>query len=152
MKTLFETHLLGELLLLLQLLLLATQIGVHGLVGLNLTLLARNIVLRLTLRLLCVDEFRVCVVLGITSRLRTNKGLAANRLLELAETLLRSLRHEVGHTILRQKLAEVAQIDLQHPAEFPELVLLLGLAIDIEVADAATDSDLHCDYTALSLQ
>lgn len=105
-------HLLGELLLLLQFLLLTTQIGVHRLIGLDLTLLARDIVLRLTLGLLRVDELCVCVVLHITRRRQTNKGFASDRLLELTETLLWSLRHEVGHTILRQKLAEVAQINL----------------------------------------
>ena len=107
-----RNHLLGELLLLLQLLLLATQIGVHRLVGLDLPLLARDIILRLTLGLLRVDELCVCVILRITPHHRTNKGLASNRLLELTKTLLWSLRHEVGHAILRQKLAEVAQIDL----------------------------------------
>jgi len=107
-----RNHLLGELLLLLQFLLLATQIGVHRLIGLDLTLLARDIVLRLTLGLLRVDELCVCVVLHITRRRQTNKGFASDRLLELTETLLWSLRHEVGHTILRQKLAEVAQINL----------------------------------------
>ena len=40
MQSLFETHLFRQLSLLLQLLLLATQVGVHGLVGLDLTLLA----------------------------------------------------------------------------------------------------------------
>ena len=89
-----------------------SQIGVHRLIGLDLTLLARDIVLCLTLGLLRVDELCVCVVLHITRRRQTNKGFASDRLLELTETLLWSLRHEVGHTILRQKLAEVAQIDL----------------------------------------
>lgn len=152
METLFQTHLLGEFLLLFQLLLLTTQVGIHGLVGLNLPLLARDIVLRLMLRLLRVDEFRVCVVLRITNCFHTDKGFAADRLLELAETLLRGLRHEIGHSILGQKLAEIAQINLQHSAELSELVLLLWLVVDIEIADAATDAHFHSDHTVLPLQ
>ena len=97
----------------LELLLLSREILIHELLGLDRLLLLHDPRVDGTLLLLLrVDQLCVGVRLGMKTLRDTHEFLTTDGLLELAQPLLRVLIHKVGHTILRQKLTQIIQIDL----------------------------------------
>ena len=96
----------------LELLLLSREILIHELLGLDRLLLLHDPRVDGALLLLRVDQLCVGVRLGMKTLRDTHEFLTADGLFELAQPLLRVLIHKVGHTILRQKLTQIIQIDL----------------------------------------
>lgn len=136
----------------LELLLLSREILIHELLGLDRLLLLHDPRVDGALLLLRVDKLCVGVRLRMKTLRDTHEFLTADGLLELAQPLLRVLIHKVGHTILRQKLTQIIQIDLQRPPQLLQLFLLCRLSVDEEVRSSMPNPHLHEDITPFPTQ